>query len=75
VKSTNNEIDRSHQKIIGNIAFKSRAGSAPGNIPKTNQDNFLVNTVKDGDFFAVCDGHGVNGHLVSHFLKENLGRN
>jgi serine/threonine protein phosphatase PrpC len=26
-------------------------------------------------FFAVADGHGVNGHLVSAFLKKNLTSN
>ncbi len=24
--------------------------------------------------FGVCDGHGVNGHLVSDFVKKNLPR-
>lgn len=23
-------------------------------------------------FFSVCDGHGVNGHHVSAYIKENL---
>jgi serine/threonine protein phosphatase PrpC len=23
-------------------------------------------------FFGVCDGHGVNGHHVSDFVKKNL---
>ena len=22
--------------------------------------------------FGVCDGHGINGHLVSDFVKKNL---
>ncbi len=24
--------------------------------------------------FGVCDGHGINGHLVSDFVKKNLPR-
>lgn len=71
-KPTNLDLNKDNQKIIANIAFKSRAGSTPGNVPKTNQDSFFVNKVKDGDFFGVCDGHGVNGHFVSQFLIENL---
>ena len=23
-------------------------------------------------FFSVCDGHGMNGHLVSNYIKESL---
>jgi serine/threonine protein phosphatase PrpC len=26
-------------------------------------------------FFAVCDGHGVNGHFVSDYVKQNLAAN
>jgi serine/threonine protein phosphatase PrpC len=26
----------------------------------------------DQHYFGVCDGHGVNGHLVSGFLRKNL---
>ena len=26
-------------------------------------------------FFAVADGHGVNGHLVSDYIKKNLPKN
>lgn len=87
-------------KIIQNFAFKTRAGSSPGNIPKTNQDNYIICPsfcgAKDYSFFAVCDGHGyfltlnifyylikklqllsliclgVNGHLVSTFVKHTL---
>lgn len=25
-------------------------------------------------FFSVCDGHGVNGHHVSQFIKEEMPR-
>lgn len=29
--------------------------------------------MKQGRYlFGVCDGHGVNGHLVSEFVKEIL---
>lgn len=58
------------------MSFKSRAGATPGNVPKTNQDAFIINNnfcgFKNKSFYAVCDGHGTNGHLVSGFVKNNL---
>ena len=45
---------------------------------KTNQDAFIVNpNFSDNQnyhLFAVCDGHGLRGHDVSAFLKQNLPR-
>lgn len=31
--------------------------------------------VKDRYLFGVCDGHGINGHYVSDFIKEILPEN
>jgi serine/threonine protein phosphatase PrpC len=31
--------------------------------------------MKDRYLFGVCDGHGVNGHFVSDFIKEILPEN
>ena len=31
-----------------------------------------MNGVQGLHFFSVCDGHGVNGHHVSNFLREKL---
>ncbi len=45
---------------------------------KPNQDSFIsVKNLGGVDglwMFGVCDGHGVNGHLVSDFVKKNLPR-
>jgi hypothetical protein len=63
-------------KIITNFAFKSKAGAMPGNVTKTNQDAYIAIPsmfgCKDKCFFSVCDGHGVNGHFVSGYIKQNL---
>ena len=63
-------------KIVFNFSFKSKAGSLPNKPIKTNQDAYIVYPnfagQKDKYFFAVCDGHGVNGHLVSNFVKQHL---
>ena len=69
-------ISHSEAKIITNFAFKTRAGALPGNVVKTNQDSYIVHTnfcqMREAAFYAICDGHGVNGHLVSGFVKEVL---
>lgn len=48
----------------------------PGNVTKTNQDVYIAIPSmfgsKEKSFFSVCDGHGVNGHFVSGFIKQNL---
>ena len=45
-------------------------------IVKTNQDMPIectsLNGIKGFNIFGVLDGHGVNGHLVSHFLSTYL---
>lgn len=63
-------------KSVTNFAFKSKAGAMPGNVTKTNQDVYIAIPSmfgsKEKSFFSVCDGHGVNGHFVSGFIKQNL---
>lgn len=60
-----------HAKLT--YAVKTKAGTN-GKQAKTNQDIALVDVklpfgVK---LFGVCDGHGVNGHVVSAFIKSHL---
>lgn len=55
------------------IVIKTKAGTN-GNQTKINQDIAIVDTnlpygVK---LYCVCDGHGLNGHLVSAFIKQCL---
>ena len=61
------------------IAVKTKAGALPGKPVKTNQDSYIIHQNFAGNktynMFAVCDGHGVNGHHVSGFVKQNLPRN
>lgn len=48
----------------------------PNNPGKCNQDSFIVtpNIGKKSwqHYFGVCDGHGVFGHQVSGFIKNQL---
>ena len=53
--------------------IKTRAGTN-GKQNKINQDIAIVeNTLPHGvKLYCVCDGHGLNGHLVSAFIKQFL---
>jgi serine/threonine protein phosphatase PrpC len=59
---------------VKNVASYSQAGKGEDGFTKVNQDSFLVlqnqYNFKDFNIFAVMDGHGVNGHLVSRFVTK-----
>ena len=48
----------------------------PGKLDKKNQDQCFVNHnlcgIKNFNLYSVCDGHGLNGHHVSEYVRENL---
>ena len=52
---------------------KTKAGTN-GKQTKINQDVAIVeNNLPLGvRLYCVCDGHGLNGHLVSGFIKQSL---
>lgn len=56
------------------ISFRTKKGFIPQNKDKINQDSFIIapslNQRQWLHFFSVCDGHGQNGHLISHYLKQ-----
>lgn len=62
--------------IVGKWNYATRQGYIPGNPGKVNQDAYICVEKVLGDpamsLFAVCDGHGVNGHDVSAYLKTRL---
>ena len=53
--------------------IKTKAGTN-GKQAKINQDVAIVDEKLPHNIklYCVCDGHGLNGHLVSAFLKVNL---
>ncbi|OMJ66866.1 hypothetical protein SteCoe_36151 [Stentor coeruleus] len=61
---------------ISRCLFKTRIGSINGKNKKQNQDSFIIqnNLLKvNGNYlFSVCDGHGLQGHLVSRYVKLKL---
>ena len=59
---------------IKKVGSYSQAGKGEDGFTKVNQDSFLVlqnqYNFKDFNIFAVLDGHGANGHLVSRFVTK-----
>lgn len=61
---------------VSKCAYKTKTGIINGRPKPHNQDSFLIRSYLKGQkgqyLFAVCDGHGPNGHFVSAFLKQRL---
>lgn len=66
------------ENVITKWAYQTRTGEMNGRPKKQNQDAFIISqlfgAMQGHCLFSVCDGHGVNGHEVSAFLKEQLPR-
>ena len=66
------ELDTSVTYIKSNKAT-SAAGKDSGR-PKTNQDSYInekdFNGISGFGIFGVLDGHGINGHFSSQFVKK-----
>lgn len=61
---------------VSGCASDSLAGVSPSNPNKPNQDSFIsikdFNAIPNAFLFAVLDGHGVNGHLASGYVKRRF---
>lgn len=59
-------------------AYRTKQGVQVTNPNKTNQDSLLIKTNllshEGSSIFAVADGHGMFGHLVSQYLVKNLSK-
>ena len=80
---SNNEEDEENNEFCTNalpgghvrkIASYSQPGKGEDGFTKVNQDSYLIIQneygLKDFNIFAVLDGHGMNGHLVSRFVTK-----
>lgn len=60
---------------VEQFAFKTRTGFIP-QMRKTNQDSYFVTKdfagIKGLWSFGVMDGHGIQGHQVSGYVKTQL---
>ncbi len=55
---------------------KTRTGYLPNKPDKVNQDSYMAlrnyGHVHNLWFFGVFDGHGINGHFASDYVKRTL---
>ena len=66
--------------LIDNALINIREFTIPGKTidgkTKINQDTYVIqrdiNYIKNFNIFAIFDGHGFNGQIISIYLKENL---
>ena len=63
-------------KRIMKIDSRTIAGFSSPQDQKINQDNFFIEKDYLGQsehfFLGVCDGHGINGHLISEYISNYL---
>ena len=66
----------SHATYIKITEATSTAGRDDDGLTKINQDTYVlernINGVLNFNIFGVLDGHGVNGHLASQFVKRYI---
>lgn len=75
-KTTISSIPFSVQNCVIRCSFKTRIGSIMNINKPQNQDSFIITSnlksLKGQYLFAVCDGHGEDGHLVSDLIKQKF---
>lgn len=58
-------------------SYRTRQGVQISNPNKVNQDSLLIKTNladRNTHLYAVADGHGAFGHLVSQFIVKNISK-
>ena len=74
-KQINNNIYKKGNSIKS-VHYLCRPGSEEDGSIKTNQDTYLalsnVNNNKNFSIFAVLDGHGPHGHLISKYASQSI---
>ena len=75
-KSKEEEPHKYVTKIIKDILTYTHVGFNGEEPKENNQDNYFIYknfmNKKDYIYMSVCDGHGIEGHFVSDFMKEIL---
>ena len=65
------------KQIKQRYSYRTRQGVQSSNPNKVNQDSLVIKTNladKNINLYAVADGHGAFGHLVSQYLVKNVSK-
>jgi serine/threonine protein phosphatase PrpC len=83
ISKSSNETKTLTQTLVNQVtkySYATKKGiSLKKNLPpksKENQDSYIsaarFNGLMHTHYFGVCDGHGVNGKIVSSYVKKKL---
>ena len=76
INKNKNEVPKKITKVIRDLLPYTHVGFDGEEPKENNQDNYFIfknfAEHKDYIYMSVCDGHGVEGHFVSEFIKEVL---
>lgn len=71
------EESKEKKRIKQRYSYRTRQGVQINNPGKVNQDSLLIKTNladRPTNLYAIADGHGVFGHLVSQFIVKNMSK-
>jgi hypothetical protein len=75
--SVHAEGPKERKRIKQRYSYRTRQGVQINNPNKVNQDSLLIKTnlaERSTNLYAIADGHGVFGHLVSQFIVKNMSK-
>lgn len=76
LKRSPRSIENPLESIISKVAFRTKIGLSHGRNKLNNQDEYLIiqnfAKIKNLSLLGIFDGHGVLGHEVSKYIKQNL---
>jgi serine/threonine protein phosphatase PrpC/serine/threonine protein kinase len=76
IESSGSNMSFKHNNLRVTGAYVTQRGYYPDDLNKDNQDSYSsIPQFGDGgnqSFFAVYDGHGKDGHLVSRYARDEL---
>lgn len=68
------KVNKDYASTLLKYSCQTKAGTNVNGYMKTNQDSYLskhkIFGLSNFSLFGVFDGHGMNGHLVSRFLRD-----
>lgn len=70
-------VTEDKKRLRQRYSYRTKQGVQINNPNKVNQDSLVIKTSladKGINLYAVADGHGAYGHLVSQYIVKNLSK-